>query len=296
MLMAYNVTGYISGHDHCGEFIAPAEAADAGRDLIFVVSGTGDGCCYSEPNIDGLPPLSLKFLLSNAFNPTNASSGFAAIRVDSPPTDKHASTARAADLRVQYFSSSGAALLYTSPVILPRTPIRGPDGVSVLGMAAPDYRASGLPRPSEAEPAGNYSTSSSAGRVPAPRAGDSESESLPEELSESATGSGHVSASRELTIWLYAPTASNETWTTWYSDLKAHRANVTGVAPCSYLMDGSGQFTTQVWRGVRSARLLFCIVSPTSNSTGTCYFGSTFAVPERFCCSRGAKLDCSHGF
>ena len=55
-----------------------------------------------------------------------------------------------------------------------------------------------------------------------------------------------VKMNRELIIWLYAPTASNSTWQSWYADLFAHRANVTGVAPCSYLMDSDGLFTTQV--------------------------------------------------
>jgi hypothetical protein len=233
MLISYNVTGYISGHDHCGEFIAPADAEAAGRDMVFVVSGTGDGCCYSEPNIAGLPPVSLKFMLSNSFNPSNASSGFAAIRVDSPPAE-HATAIRTADLRFQFFSSIGAALLYTSPVILPRFPIHGPDG-SILGMAAPDYAAAGLPRPSAVEPAGNYSFFPSSGVSMSLAALSAKEHSC------------FLPAKRELTIWLYSSTASNETWTTWYSELVTHRVNVTGVAPCSYLMNGAGQFTTQVW-------------------------------------------------
>jgi hypothetical protein len=42
-LVAHNVTAYLSGHDHCGEFMAPATAAGLG-DLVFAVSGAGDGC------------------------------------------------------------------------------------------------------------------------------------------------------------------------------------------------------------------------------------------------------------
>jgi hypothetical protein len=292
MLISYNVTGYLSGHDHCGEFIAPADAADAGSDMVFVVAGTGDGCCYSEPNVGDLPPLSLKFLLSNSFNPTNASSGFAAIRIDSPPADLPASvTTRTADLRIQYFSSNGAALLYTSPVILPRTPIRGPDGFSILGMAAPDYAAAGLARPSAAEPAGNYTSSSRAFS-----SGDLASKSGDVANPVEETCCHNVSTSRDLTIWLYAATASDDTWATWYSDRAAHRANVTGIAPCSYLMNGSGQFTTQVRCGILVVAISQIRFLRLYTESDDAILGLCCAVPERFCCSHGAELDCSHDY
>lgn len=48
-----------------------------------------------------------------------------------------------------------------------------------------------------------------------------------------------------VTVWLYAPTADNATWAGWYADVAAHRANVTGVAPCSYLVGSDGVWTTQ---------------------------------------------------
>ena len=82
LLTAYNATGYLSGHDHCAELIAPADAASGGgSDLVFVVSGTGDGCCYDESNILGLPPgASLKFLMSAGYN-ESAPSGFSSFAV-----------------------------------------------------------------------------------------------------------------------------------------------------------------------------------------------------------------------
>ena len=60
----------------------------------------------------------------------------------------------------------------------------------------------------------------------------------------------YANATRQLSLWLYSPTASNETWAAWYADLVVHRVNITGVSPCSYLMDGQGNFTTQVWEVV----------------------------------------------
>jgi hypothetical protein len=55
-----------------------------------------------------------------------------------------------------------------------------------------------------------------------------------------------VAPSRALVVWLYAPTATPATWAGWYADLESHAGNVTGVAPCSYLMNGSGAFISQM--------------------------------------------------
>lgn len=196
--------------------------------MTFVVSGTGDGCCYSESNLESLPVDSLKFLLSDAYNPSNASSGFVALRIDSPSTPWAGGAARstaAAELRFQFYASDNATLLYESPAILPRSPVFGPDGNTVVAMAAPDYAAFGLPRPSSAAPAANYSSTSTTAALGY--------------LQNDVQG-------RDVTIWLYSPTATNTTWSLWFSDLASHRANVTGVAPCSYLMNEQGIFSTQV--------------------------------------------------
>jgi tartrate-resistant acid phosphatase type 5 len=171
-MAAANVTAYLSGHDHCGEVIAPPDAASAGRDMVFVVAGTGEGCCYGEPNVDALPTGSLKYLLSAAYNAANVSAGFGVLRIDAPAqagAPEPAGGRRAAAvppppavLSFEYRAADGAAtLLYTSPRLLPRTPVMGPDG-RVVAMAAPDYAAAGVPRPSAAAPAGNYSSTASA--------------------------------------------------------------------------------------------------------------------------------------
>jgi hypothetical protein len=50
----------------------------------------------------------------------------------------------------------------------------------------------------------------------------------------------------EATIWLYAPSADNATWAGWFDTFTAYRANVTGVSPCTYLVDDYGNLTTQM--------------------------------------------------
>ena len=221
LLTAYNATGYISGHDHCGELIAPADAASGGRDLVFVVSGTGDGCCYAESNILGVPAGgSLKFLMSAGYN-ESAPSGFASFAVR--PRQDGGSSLRVA------FRSADASLIYESPEVLPRAALAG----GARGMAAPDYAAAGLPRPSAATPFRPY---------PQPP--------LPERPQRPAVGTAATAAAAtlgELVIWLYAPTAlSEDVWGGWYAELAAHRENVTGVAPCSYFVSADGSFTSQM--------------------------------------------------
>ena len=53
-------------------------------------------------------------------------------------------------------------------------------------------------------------------------------------------------SSRALVIWLYSPSATAATWAGWYADLASHAGNVTGVAPCSYLMNDAGAFVSQM--------------------------------------------------
>jgi len=147
LMAAYNATGYLSGHDHCGEFLAPPTYAEGGRDMVFLVSGTGDGCCYDSSNIARVPAGSLKYLLSQTFNPSSEVSGFASIAVTAASGGSAAST-----LRMRYHGSNGT-ILYVSPAILPRMSMSSAAGPV---MAAADYASAGLPRPSDAIPAGKY--------------------------------------------------------------------------------------------------------------------------------------------
>jgi hypothetical protein len=253
LLVAYNATGYLSGHDHCAELIAPADAASGGaRDLVFVVSGTGDGCCYNESNILGVPPgASLKFLVSAGFNESSPS-GFASFAVG-----PRSAGAAGSSLRVA-FRSADASLIYESQEVLPRTPLAG----AAQGMAAPDYAAAGLPRPSAAKPFRNYPQPVPPQQQPA-LAGDAGEEAAehedkieeepellllePRAAAPVAAGGAGGATLGELVIWLYSPTAlSADVWSGWYSELAAHRVNVTGVAPCSYFVSGDGSFTSQM--------------------------------------------------
>lgn len=51
---------------------------------------------------------------------------------------------------------------------------------------------------------------------------------------------------REINIWVYAPSANNSIWQSWYSSFEKHRDNVTGFSPCTYLMDSTGTLIYQV--------------------------------------------------
>lgn len=142
-LHASNVTAYLSGHDHCQEVIAP----DGASDLVFLVTGAGDGCCYAESNVAGVPAGSLKYLLSAGVNPTNASGGFASLHFGPPPAAAVAAGGAAppSALTIVVRDEAGG-VLYMAPPLLPR--VRDGRG----GVRAPDYRAAGVPRPSDAAP------------------------------------------------------------------------------------------------------------------------------------------------
>jgi len=142
-LVAHNVTAYLSGHDHCGEFMAPAAAAGLG-DLVFVVSGAGDGCCYAGSNVAGVPPGSLKFMQSAEHNYSTVG-GFASAQIGGGD----------GMLRFTWHGDQGQQL-YTSPPLLPRA--RAADG----RWAAPNYAAAGLPAPSAASPREDYAAAAAA--------------------------------------------------------------------------------------------------------------------------------------
>ena len=249
LLAAHNATGYLSGHDHCGALVAPpAPPAAPGADLVYVVSGTGDGCCYNESNILAVPSGSLKYLLSQGYA-QGAPSGFAALSV--APRGAASST-----LTVRFYTAAANGTrapeaLYASPLILPRTPIRSPATGAVTAMAAPDYAAAGLPRPSAVAPHAPYPTAPPGQEA----ASVDHEEALPAvaaaaaaaAAAERALAAPSAGAPAELVLWLYAPSAlDNATWSAWYSELAAHRANVTGVAPCLYLVQVDGSFVSQM--------------------------------------------------
>ena len=236
LLLAHNATAYLSGHDHCAALLAPA--LPGGRELPLVVQGMGDGCCYNYSNILAVPGGSLKYLLAAGPYAQGAPSGFSALRA----TARGGAGAPGSALSVGFYSAAGGApaLLYTSPLLLPRTPQRDGAG-AVVGMAAPDYAREGLPPPSRAAPFAPYPQARPGAEAASVDAGEGGA------LPVAAAALGGAPAGGELIVWLYAPTAvDNATWAGWYASLSAHRANVTGVSPCSYLVDSSGAFTTQM--------------------------------------------------
>jgi hypothetical protein len=184
-----------------------------------------------------VPAGSLKYLLSQGYA-QGAPSGFSTLNVAAAGAPALASSAMSFDF---YSAADGeATLLYTSPLMLPRLPIRDTTG-AIVAMAAPDYQAAGLPRPSAVSPFAPYPQS-----APGAEARSIDFEAQPSALAP-ATQPSAPAAAREMVIWLYAPTATqNATWDAWYTDLLTHRNNVTGVAPCSYVVSSDGAFGTQM--------------------------------------------------
>jgi len=120
LLLQSNATGYISGHDHCLQHIVPDvnDIANGGG-LVFVVSGTGDGCCYEESNLNGLPEDSLKFILSSGVNPSNTTGGFASFDFIQPSIVE-GRVAGKSTLVVSYRDQDGT-VLYESEPVFPRS-------------------------------------------------------------------------------------------------------------------------------------------------------------------------------
>eukprot|EP00042_Codosiga_hollandica_P026047 m.120294 g.120294 ORF g.120294 m.120294 type:complete len:217 (+) comp52077_c0_seq3:1281-1931(+) len=100
MMIKYKATGYLSGHDHCLEYI------DDGSGLVYVLSGAGRECCYSNTNMNAIPAGSLKYLLANS--QTTIEGGFVSFQFSDT------------NLVVYYYDQSGN-VLYTTPAISPRS-------------------------------------------------------------------------------------------------------------------------------------------------------------------------------
>ena len=116
LLINSHATGYLSGHDHCQQHMVPdINDKENGGGLVFILTGTGDGCCYTESNIDGLPKDSLKFILSSGVNPSNATGGFASF--DFIPSSS--SPGSSSTLLVTYNDQDGKPL-FVSEAIKPR--------------------------------------------------------------------------------------------------------------------------------------------------------------------------------
>lgn len=97
MMLKYNATGYLSGHDHCLEHI------DDGSGLIYSVFGANVNCCYDNNNVDKCPKGSIKFAMWNEGSP----GGFASL------------VSAEDSLTLTYYAANGTSL-YTAPPIKPR--------------------------------------------------------------------------------------------------------------------------------------------------------------------------------
>jgi len=104
LLNAYNVTGYMSGHDHCEMHI------DDGTGVQHILTGNGDNCCYSASNMHEIPTDSLKYLVADGYNPTNELGMFASFVVGDAQTG----------MVVNYHGGNGT-ILYTTPAMYPRS-------------------------------------------------------------------------------------------------------------------------------------------------------------------------------
>eukprot|EP00054_Salpingoeca_dolichothecata_P003394 m.26786 g.26786 ORF g.26786 m.26786 type:complete len:331 (-) comp13821_c0_seq1:113-1105(-) len=103
LLEQYKASGYLSGHDHCLEHM------DEGKGPVYVLSGAGKECCYSDSKVDKNPKDVIKFIIANTGKgPVPIESGFASI------------THTAAGATIVYYAQNGTAL-YSPPVVAPRS-------------------------------------------------------------------------------------------------------------------------------------------------------------------------------
>jgi hypothetical protein len=88
---------YMSGHDHCEEWIS-----DGG--VEYILTGNGDNCCYAASKVKAVPPNSLKYIADSQINATEGmTGGFTSFNVDSGGTT------------VTFRNQDGAALFTTPP-------------------------------------------------------------------------------------------------------------------------------------------------------------------------------------
>ena len=99
MMKKHGVTAYLSGHEHCALHVER-------QDLDYILTGTGDECCYEGSNIDQLPDdADLRYLLSTEQNPHGAVGGFASFAT---------ATDGRARMDVTYHDQGGRELYTTS--------------------------------------------------------------------------------------------------------------------------------------------------------------------------------------
>ena len=109
MLEKYHVSGYMCGHDHCEEHI------DEGKGPVYVLTGSGFQCCYSNKKQHLVPKGAIKMAYWKGDCPTGA---------HCPPQSPNAAFAvfdvTGKQMIVKYVDSAGTTL-YTAPPIMPRS-------------------------------------------------------------------------------------------------------------------------------------------------------------------------------
>lgn len=109
MLEKYKVTGYMSGHDHCQEWV------DEGKGPVYLITGSGFECCYSNANAHKLPENSVKFAYWKGDCPSGAVC---------PPQSKNSAftvfNVTDAGMIISIIDSAGT-VLYSPPIIEPRS-------------------------------------------------------------------------------------------------------------------------------------------------------------------------------
>jgi tartrate-resistant acid phosphatase type 5 len=99
LLTKHGVTAYLSGHEHCAFHLEHS-------DIDYILTGTGDECCYDGSRADELPDdADLRYLLSAERNPTGAVGGFASFAT---------ATDGEARMDVKYHDQGGKELYTTS--------------------------------------------------------------------------------------------------------------------------------------------------------------------------------------
>jgi len=102
-MQQYNVTAYISGHDHCLEHLETAP-----EDPVFILTGAGKMCCYSDSHRGSIPTDSLLFSVDGNHKTrpdgTEIDSGFGHVNITKN------------GLVVNYIDHTGTTL-YTSRVV-----------------------------------------------------------------------------------------------------------------------------------------------------------------------------------
>ena len=99
LMKRHGVTAYLSGHEHCALHVERST-------VDYILTGTGDECCYEGSNVERLPDdARLQYLLSAERNPTGAVGGFVSLAT---------STDGEARMEVAYHDQGGRELYTTS--------------------------------------------------------------------------------------------------------------------------------------------------------------------------------------